>query len=215
MVELYQPPNERTIAEIAAELRIGRETVREHLISAEVQRRPPKARGSRDPQLVAAAVRMYRDERRTLAEIAQAVGRKPTTVRSWLLSEKVTLRSPGVSANDTSVDETVSLYRSGMTIDEVAQAQGLHSSTVWERLVARNVKRRRPGRRTVRLTTPIRPAAVRITVPVDDEPPLGSEQPSAGLDALWAGMDASDSSELYTVAESLEAAAGSGRLRDS
>jgi transposase-like protein len=192
VVELYLPPDERTIAEVAAELSIGRETVREHLIAANVPRRAPKARGSRDPALVAQAVRMYRDERRTLAQVAQTVGRRPTTVRSWLIGENVELRPPGVSADDISLDETVALYQSGLTIDEVAASQALHPSTVWDRLVARGVPRRRPGRRhSMSLGAP-RPGAPVAAAPVVPKvmpmPPLPNYEPSStgGLDALFA-----------------------------
>lgn len=137
-----------TIAEVAEELGIGRETVREHLVRANVPRRAAKARGSRDPQAVADAVRRYVTEGETLWEIAERYGKTATTIRSWLLDAGVTLRPPGGRVDESSVRETIRLYvDEDLTIDEVARRQGLHPWTVRQRLVDNRIPRRPRGRR--------------------------------------------------------------------
>jgi hypothetical protein len=146
VIEMYTDPNDpMTIAEISRELRIGRETVREHLIRANVPRRAQKARGSRDEEMVTEAVRRYREGSETLWDIANDLGKTATTVRSWLIEAGVERRRPGVRVDPDSLRETIRLYQSGLTIDKVAEKQELHPWTVRQRLVDADIPRRRRG----------------------------------------------------------------------
>ena len=138
--------NPQTIAEISRTYGVGRETVREHLIRAGVPRRPQKARGSRDRNMLAEAARRYVDGE-TLWSIANDLGKTATTVRAWLVDAGIERRRPGVSVDGESLQETIDLYRSGLTIEEVASEQGLHPWTVRKRLVNAGVPRRTRGRR--------------------------------------------------------------------
>ena len=134
-----------TIAEIAAELEIGRETVRGHLIAAGVPRRLQKARQRTRPEAKQEAIELYRSGA-TLATIATQFKVTPTAVRAWLIEAGVPRRRPGVAVAPDSTQETVSLYDSGLTINAVAAAQGLHPWTVRQRLINAGVARRARGR---------------------------------------------------------------------
>jgi hypothetical protein len=95
-------------------------------------------------------VRLYVQEEKSLSEIAEPYGCAPSTVWRWLQLHGVEMRPaqlpPGYKDTripQEQIDETVRLYKSGLTLAQVGDELFLSPSAVHNRLVRAGVKRRK------------------------------------------------------------------------